>query len=69
MLPNRSRRLADLERFRIAGPQTELALTTAARQLASGQHVPFNPLYVCGPVGSGKTHLLEGICRQLKRAQ
>jgi chromosomal replication initiator protein len=65
--PNRSRRLADLCEF-VTGPQTELALT-AARQLASGQQVPFNPLYVCGPVGSGKTHLLEGICRQLKRSQ
>ncbi|WP_397568853.1 chromosomal replication initiator protein DnaA [Schlesneria sp. T3-172] len=67
LLPSRSRRLADLSDF-IPGPQTELALT-AARQLASGQQVPFNPLYVCGPVGTGKTHLLEGICRQLKRAQ
>lgn len=66
-LPSRSRRLAELSDF-IPGPQTELALT-AARQLASGQQVPFNPLYVCGPVGSGKTHLLEGICRQLKRSQ
>jgi len=63
----RSRRLADLSDF-IPGPQTELAIT-AARQLASGQHVPFNPLYICGPVGSGKTHLLEGICRQWKRNQ
>ena len=65
--PARGRRLAELSDF-ISGPQTELALT-AARQLASGQAVPFNPLYVCGPVGSGKTHLLEGICRQLKRSQ
>lgn len=65
--PARGRRLAELNDF-IAGPQSELALT-AARQLASGQHVAFNPLYVCGPVGSGKTHLLEGICRQLKRSQ
>ena len=66
-LPSRSRRLAELSDF-VSGPQTELALT-AARQLASGQQVPFNPLYLCGPVGSGKTHLLEGICRQLKRSQ
>lgn len=64
---SRSRRLADLNDF-VTGPQTELALT-AARQLGSGQPVPFNPLYICGPVGSGKTHLLEGICRQLKRTQ
>lgn len=65
--PNRKRRLADLSDF-VSGPQTELALT-AARQLAGGQHVPFNPLYICGPVGSGKTHLLEGLCRQLKKNQ
>ncbi len=65
--PQRGRRLADLCDF-VPGPQTELALT-AARQLVSGQHVPFNPLYICGPVGSGKTHLLEGICRHLKRTQ
>lgn len=61
----RGRRLADLNDF-VTGPQTELAFT-AAKQVASGKSVPFNPLYVCGPVGSGKTHLLEGICRQLKR--
>ena len=63
----RSRRLSDLSDF-VIGPQTELALT-AARQMSSGQQIPFNPLYVCGPVGSGKTHLLEGVCRQLKRSQ
>lgn len=61
----RGRRLAELNDF-IAGPQTELALT-AARQVASGQATMFNPLYIHGPVGSGKTHLLEGIVRQLKR--
>lgn len=63
----RGRRLAELNDF-IAGPQTELALT-AARQVAAGQATMFNPLYLHGPVGSGKTHLLEGICRQLKRSQ
>ena len=65
--PSRGRRLAELNDF-IAGPQTELALT-AARQVATGQPTQFNPLYIHGPVGSGKTHLLEGICRQLKRTQ
>jgi len=63
--PARGRRLADLADF-VSGPQSELALT-AARQIAAGQPVVFNPLYIHGPVGSGKTHLLEGICRQLKR--
>lgn len=64
---SRGRRLAELTDF-IPGPQTELALT-AARQVATGQATLFNPLYIHGPVGSGKTHLLEGICRQLKRNQ
>lgn len=63
----RGRRLAELNEF-ITGPQTELALT-AARQVAAGHATMFNPLYVHGPVGTGKTHLLEGICRQLKRQQ
>lgn len=63
--PARGRRLADLADF-VAGPQTELALT-AARQIGAGQPTLFNPFYIHGPVGSGKTHLLEGICRQLKR--
>lgn len=65
--PQRGRRLAELTEF-IPGPQTELALT-AARQVAAGQATMFNPLYIHGPVGTGKTHLLEGICRQLKRTQ
>lgn len=63
----RGRRLAELNDF-VAGPPTELALT-AAKQVAAGQATMFNPLYIHGPVGSGKTHLLEGICRQLKRSQ
>lgn len=64
---SRGRRLAELNDF-IAGPQTELALT-AARQVSAGQATLYNPLYIHGPVGTGKTHLLEGICRQLKRTQ
>lgn len=64
---SRGRRLAELNDF-IPGPQTELALT-AARQIGTGQPAQFNPLYFHGAVGSGKTHLLEGICRQLKRTQ
>lgn len=65
--PSRGRRLADLRDF-VAGPQSELALA-AARQVAAGQATMFNPLYLHGPVGSGKTHLLEGICRDLKRTR
>ena len=64
---SRGRRFAELHDF-IPGPNTELALT-AARQVATGQPRQFYQLYIHGPVGSGKTHLLEGICRQLKRTQ
>jgi len=61
----RQRRLADLADF-VASPATELALT-AARQAANWPGTRFNPLFLYGSVGTGKTHLLEGICRQLRR--
>lgn len=61
----KSRRLAELGDF-VAGPGAELAVT-AARQVATAQPVRFNPLVLCGACGTGKTHLLEGICKQLRR--
>jgi chromosomal replication initiator protein len=66
--PSRSskvRRLADLNDF-IPGQANQLALV-AARQIVSSETVSFNPLYLHGSVGIGKTHLLEGICRELRR--
>lgn len=63
----RQRRLADLGDF-VANAATEFALT-AARQSAAAPGAHFNPLFLHGPVGTGKTHLLEGICRHLKRTQ
>ncbi len=59
------RRFADLADF-VEGPCNELAVT-AARQLSELPGSRFNPLYIHGPVGTGKTHLLEGIYRRVRR--
>jgi chromosomal replication initiator protein len=65
--PGRShkiRRLADLADF-VALETNQLPLA-AARQCLSGEG-PFPLLYLYGGVGLGKTHLLEGICRELRK--
>lgn len=61
----RGRRFADLSDF-VCGPCNQLALT-AARQVCDSPSAQFNPLFLHGPVGTGKTHLLEGIYRGLRR--
>ncbi|HVV99431.1 MAG TPA: chromosomal replication initiator protein DnaA [Planctomycetaceae bacterium] len=60
-----ARRFADLSDF-VEGPASELALT-AVRQVCERPGALFNPLFVHGPVGTGKTHLLEGIYLQIRR--
>lgn len=45
----------------IVGPSNELAFN-AARALIREQQSPFNPLFIHGGCGVGKTHLLQGIC-------
>lgn len=59
------RRLADLADF-VPGDANSLALA-AALQTTSPSGSAFNPLYLHGSVGIGKTHLLEGICRELRK--
>lgn len=59
------RRLADLADF-VPGEANSLALA-AAHQVTSASGPAFNPLYLHGSVGIGKTHLLEGICRELRK--
>ncbi len=45
----------------IVGPGNELAFN-AAKALINEERTPFNPLFIHGGYGLGKTHLLQGIC-------
>jgi chromosomal replication initiator protein len=45
----------------VVGTSNELAYN-AAKVVVSEQQSPFNPLFVHGGYGVGKTHLLQGIC-------
>ncbi len=44
----------------VAGPQGALAVT-AARAVAESRHPPYNPLFLVGSPGFGKSHLLSAI--------
>jgi chromosomal replication initiator protein len=45
----------------VVGPKNQLAYN-AAKSLVSDEKSPFNPLFVHGGYGVGKTHLLQGVC-------
>jgi chromosomal replication initiator protein len=60
--PPREVRLT-LESF-VVGPSNELAFNAAKAVIREG-HSPFNPLFIHGGYGVGKTHLLQGICHEL----
>ncbi len=49
----------------VTGKPNELAVA-AARRIAQGEQVTFNPLFLHGGVGLGKTHLLHGIAWELR---
>lgn len=59
------RRFADLADF-VVGACNEMALT-AVRQLCERPNGAAGPLFIYGPVGMGKTHLLEGLYREVRR--
>lgn len=63
--PRPGRRFSDLMDL-VEGTCNEFALS-AARQVCQAPGVQFTTLFVHGPVGVGKTHLLEGIHRDLKQ--
>lgn len=45
----------------VVGPSNQLAFSTAST-IAAGGRSGFNPLFIHGGCGLGKTHLLQGIC-------
>jgi chromosomal replication initiator protein len=52
----------------VVGPSNELAYN-AARAVVREQQSPFNPLFIHGGYGVGKTHLLQGICQGVAQAR
>lgn len=50
----------------IVGPSNNLAVA-AAKAVATGHHQQYNPLFIYGNSGLGKTHLLSAIQHQMKK--
>jgi len=50
----------------IVGHSNELAYN-AAKAVAQEKQSPFNPLFIHGGYGIGKTHLLQGICNAVRK--
>ncbi|UCF15842.1 MAG: chromosomal replication initiator protein DnaA [Phycisphaerales bacterium] len=63
--PKRNKLKLSLETF-VVGSSNELAYN-AARLIIKEQESPFNPLFVHGGYGIGKTHLLQGICNGVSK--
>jgi chromosomal replication initiator protein len=52
----------------VVGQSNELAYN-AAKAVINDKQSPFNPLFIHGGYGLGKTHLLQGICNELRKSR
>jgi chromosomal replication initiator protein len=52
----------------VVGSTNELAYN-AAKAVVKEQQSPFNPLFIHGGCGVGKTHLLQGICNEVSKCR
>src|SRR3989304_1172078 len=60
-------RILKLEDF-VVGPNNRLAYT-AALDMIKDKDSAFNPLFIHGTVGVGKTHILQGVLNKVKEEQ
>jgi len=63
--PPRKRLKLSLDTF-VVGQSNELAYN-AAKAVVNEEKSPFNPLFIHGGYGLGKTHLLQGICNAVSK--
>lgn len=61
---NRNLKLEDF----VVGTSNRLAYT-AALEIIKDKYPTFNPLFIHGPVGVGKTHILQGVWNRIKEEQ
>ncbi len=66
-MPLRKKLKFTLDTF-VVGPSNKLAYN-AAKTIVSEQKSPFNPLFIHGGYGLGKTHLLQGICNETDKSR
>src|SRR6185436_13848071 len=62
----RRRRFSSLDTFVVGNSN---CLAHKAAQMAAEEPGRYSPLLVHGPTGTGKTHLLEGICDAFRKAR
>ncbi len=65
LLPNNRRKFRSFETF-VSGECNDLAVL-AARQVSAAPGERYNPLFIHGGTGTGKTHLLEAIYTESRR--